>query len=444
MKKKVLAKSLIVLTILALVFAGLPVLAGEADVYAASFAKPGKVKSLKVSLTSSNYVKLKWSKTSGKAVKGYAIYRNGKLLKRVSSSETSYTDKKALPGKTYKYYVKAYNKKKSLRWYNKSTKKYQTKMPAKKYRGERKKVNIFKYGRRSPERKIKTTFNKPSQVKGLKVTQTSSGNVKLTWTKVKKDTKGYAIYRNGKRIARVGKSKTSYTDKTVKNNKTYKYYVKAYNKTKAKRWYNKKTKKYQKKKPAKKYRGKRKNVNVYKYGKKSATKSILVCDYKYKTNSDGTLTLTKYRGKGGKVVIPSKLGGKKVTKIGSSCFRGNAYVTSVEMPSSITSIGNYAFEACSSMTAVKFSSMLKSIGKGAFSGDAQLKEVKIPKSVDTIGDGAFLYCMGATKLTVEGKIKNLGQFAFAGMESIRTRGSDCVVEWNSNRAPPAKSLRGTT
>jgi len=261
---------------------------------------------------------------------------------------------------------------------------------------------------------------KPGKVTSLKLSRTSSGYVKLKWSKIKSNTKGYAIYRNGKRIARVSKSKTTYYDKTVKPGKTYKYYVKAYNTKKAYRWYNKKTGKYQKKKPSRKYRGKYKKINIYRYGNKSATKKITASYYNYTVRSDGTITLTAYKGKAGNLKVPSSLNGKKVTRIGNACFRGNAYIKTVVVPDSVTSIGDYAFEACGAMTAVKFSSKLKSIGKGAFSGCASLEEITVPESTESIGDGAFLYCKGAKKLTVKGKIKKLGQFAFAGMEELES------------------------
>lgn len=283
---------------------------------------------------------------------------------------------------------------------------------------------------------------KPGKVKSLKLSCTSTGYVKLSWSKAKGSVKGYVVYRDGKRIAWVSKSKRTYYDKKVQPGTTYKYYVKAYNKKKAWRWYNKKTGKYQKKKPAKKYRGKHKKVNIYKYGAKSSTKTITVSDYLYKV-SGKTVTLTAYRGDDSDLKIPSRINGKKVTKIGDACFRGNAYIKTVEMPDTVTAIGDYAFEANGAMTAVKFSSKLKSIGKGAFSGCASLKEITVPESTESIGDGAFLYCMGAKKLTVKGKIKKLGQFAFAGMEDLESAelDSDSAVALPDRLFCNCKALR---
>ena len=55
----------------------------------------------------------------------------------------------------------------------------------------------------------------------------------------------------------------------------------------------------------------------------------------------------------GAVTIPSTLGGKSVTSIGSSAFSGCSGLTSVTIPDSVTSIGSYAFEGCSGLIGVR-------------------------------------------------------------------------------------------
>ena len=154
MKNRRFTRLLAIFSIFALIFTSLPFTSDDMDAYAASAKKPARVKTLKVTLTKANTVKLKWSKT--KRAKGYAVYRNGKRIARVSRSKKSYTDKTVKAGTTYKYYVKAYNTYKAKRWYNKKTGKYQSRKPAKKYRGKQKKVKLYKYGKKSPTRKVTT------------------------------------------------------------------------------------------------------------------------------------------------------------------------------------------------------------------------------------------------------------------------------------------------
>lgn len=150
---------------------------------------------------------------------------------------------------------------------------------------------------------------------------------------------------------------------------------------------------------------------AYSYAAQSAS------DFEY-TVSGGTVTLTAYTGRDEAPVIPVSIDGKKVTAIGTECFRGNANIKKIRIPEGITEIGDYAFEACSAATGLSLPSTLKTIGKGAFSGDAQLTELVIPASVQKIDDGAFLYCMGIRTITGGKGLKEMGQFAFAGCESL--------------------------
>ena len=67
----------------------------------------------------------------------------------------------------------------------------------------------------------------------------------------------------------------------------------------------------------------------------------------------------------------------------------------------VTSIGDEAFDECSSLTSVTIGNSVTSIGKGAFNGCSGLTSVTIPNSVTSIGDGAFRGCSGLTSIKVE-------------------------------------------
>lgn len=74
------------------------------------------------------------------------------------------------------------------------------------------------------------------------------------------------------------------------------------------------------------------------------------------------------------------------------------------IPNSVTSIGNSAFDNCSSLTSITIPNSVTSIGSYAFSGCSGLTSVNIPNSVTNIGWYAFQGCSGLTK--VVSKIKN--------------------------------------
>ena len=87
------------------------------------------------------------------------------------------------------------------------------------------------------------------------------------------------------------------------------------------------------------------------------------------------------------LVIPDS-----VTSIGDFAFYDCDSLTSVEIGGSVTSIGAYAFYGCSSLTSVVIGDSVTSIGAYAFYGCSSLTSVVIGDSVTSIGDDAFRYC----------------------------------------------------
>ena len=67
-------------------------------------------------------------------------------------------------------------------------------------------------------------------------------------------------------------------------------------------------------------------------------------------------------------------------------------VTSITIPSGVTSIGSHAFKNCTSLTSITIPSSVTSIGDGAFSGCTSLTSITIPSSVTSIGNNAFNGC----------------------------------------------------
>ncbi|NCA68057.1 MAG: hypothetical protein EOM87_08345, partial [Clostridia bacterium] len=89
-----------------------------------------------------------------------------------------------------------------------------------------------------------------------------------------------------------------------------------------------------------------------------------------------------------------------ITIIKDDAFSGCTGLTSVIIPDSVNSIGNYAFEACIGLTSVIIPEYVKSIGSYAFEDCTGLTSVTIPDSVKHIGDNAFWGCTGLTDIIV--------------------------------------------
>ena len=145
-------------------------------------------------------------------------------------------------------------------------------------------------------------------------------------------------------------------------------------------------------------------------------------DFKYDYTAS-TIIITGYSGSGGAVTIPSTIDGKPVTAIKdggeySGVFY-NKNLTSVTIPNSVTSIGEWAFRG-NQLTSVTIPNGVTFIGDGAFSNN-QLTSVTIPNSVTTIGiTSSSIVIKGAfsnnqlTSVTIGNSVTTIGERAFNG------------------------------
>jgi hypothetical protein len=141
-------------------------------------------------------------------------------------------------------------------------------------------------------------------------------------------------------------------------------------------------------------------------------------DYTYTTNGDGTCTITGYTGSGGAVTIPSTINGLPVTSIEDWAFGYCTTLTSVTIPDSVTSIGDYAFGWCYSLTSVTIGNSVTSIGDWAFSDCTSLTSVTIGNNVISIGDYAFGDCNNLTSVTIGNNVISIGDYAFGWCYSL--------------------------
>ncbi len=107
-----------------------------------------------------------------------------------------------------------------------------------------------------------------------------------------------------------------------------------------------------------------------------------------------------------------------ILEIPSQCFYSCQYLTSIEIPNSVTSIGGYAFYRCTSLTSVSIPNSVTSIGDQAFSGCSGLTSITIPNSVTSIGSSVFSYCSGLTSITIPNSVKSIGYNAFYRCTSL--------------------------
>ena len=107
-----------------------------------------------------------------------------------------------------------------------------------------------------------------------------------------------------------------------------------------------------------------------------------------------------------------------VTSIGDKAFKGCSRLTSLTIPSSVTSIGDWAFGYCSELTSLTIPSGVTSIGQSAFLGCSGLTSLTIPSGVTSIGNYTFYGCSGLTSLTLPSSVTSIGNDAFTGCSGL--------------------------
>ena len=107
-----------------------------------------------------------------------------------------------------------------------------------------------------------------------------------------------------------------------------------------------------------------------------------------------------------------------VTSIGEYAFSNCTSLTSITIPSSVTSIGGGAFCWCTSLASITIPSSVTSIGGGVFEYCTGLTSVAIPDSVTSIGGGVFEYCTRLASITIPDSVTSIGGDAFFGCISL--------------------------
>ena len=158
---------------------------------------------------------------------------------------------------------------------------------------------------------------------------------------------------------------------------------------------------------------------------KSVTWDLLVDEsespLKFKVLTETTAEVTKENCVEGSVTIPSKvvIDGKtySVVSIAYQAFKNCKGLTNITIPTSVIKIEGYAFTN-SGLTTIELPSSITSIDYGLFSGCSDLVSVKIPSSVESIGENAFVSCTSLTNLELSSSIKSIGVMAFYNCKNL--------------------------
>jgi hypothetical protein len=95
---------------------------------------------------------------------------------------------------------------------------------------------------------------------------------------------------------------------------------------------------------------------------------------------------------------------EEITTIGDWAFSECSSLTSITIGNSVTSIGEDAFYECSSLTSITIPNSVISIDESAFEDCNKLRTVQIGKSIETIEGDAFAGCTAIYSITINAVI----------------------------------------
>ena len=140
----------------------------------------------------------------------------------------------------------------------------------------------------------------------------------------------------------------------------------------------------------------------------------------YETRTDGVWVMpNKYKGD---IVIPSTVTYKGIeyTVVGiGSAFTNRPEVTSVTIPNTVTTLGEFSFQACG-LTSIIIPNSVTVIGGAAFQECNNLESVTIGNGVDSIGTAAFRNCTSLKSISIPGNVTKLGNAAFKDCNNLTT------------------------
>ena len=109
-----------------------------------------------------------------------------------------------------------------------------------------------------------------------------------------------------------------------------------------------------------------------------------------------------------------------LTNIGNYAFSDCVNLKKVIFGYGLTAIADYALQNCTSLTDVTIPENISLIGKSAFSNCSSLSQIDLPSSLSTIGDHAFSNCTSLKSITLPSTITEIEKYTFdkSGLEDI--------------------------
>jgi len=158
---------------------------------------------------------------------------------------------------------------------------------------------------------------------------------------------------------------------------------------------------------------------LYALGSNGKRESVIVCapgSVGDKTVSDGVTSIgyaAFANGQLSAITLPSTL-----ATIGEYAFDSCLRINTLNIPENVTEIGAHAFYKCEYLSAITLPAKLTALEEGTFMFCRSIAEINIPATVTTVGPYVFESCTSLTGITLPDGCNFLGDHAFEGCTAL--------------------------
>ena len=163
-------------------------------------------------------------------------------------------------------------------------------------------------------------------------------------------------------------------------------------------------------------------------------------DFEYTVSESGA-EITAYNGTDAKVQIPETVDGAKVVSIGNYAFNNCTSLESITIPEGVTKIGYGAFNSCKNLSEVVLPDSLTALDNYAFEYCTALTDITLPAGLTTANDafcnsgltsatfkdgmtkipsGIFSDCSEFKSITFPASVTELDKYAFSNCTSLES------------------------
>ena len=100
-------------------------------------------------------------------------------------------------------------------------------------------------------------------------------------------------------------------------------------------------------------------------------------------------------------------------------FKGCSSLTTIDIPNTVKAIGSSSFQGCTSLTEVHLSDILKEIPASTFSGCKKLTAINFPSTLTTIGNSAFSGCESLPEAILPSGVEKIETNAFKNCKAMK-------------------------